>query len=779
MKTSVQGFPRIGAHRELKFATEAYLSGKTGPEELGETSARIRLESWRTMRDNGIDLIPSADFSLYDRVLDAAFLFGAVPARYRETGLSPLDTYFAMARGFQGSLAGRAVDLHALPMKKWFTTNYHYIAPEIDDGVTVALADRPIASGADGIAASFDPVEAYLEAARNGIETRPSLVGPFTLLKLTAFTGSRGPDDLSDGIADAYAALFGRLARAGARAALLDESALALDLDGADIARFERVSRRLLASKPAGFEVHVNVSFGDPRDAYDTLVALPFDAVGLDFVEGKKNAELVVTRGFPADKTLIAGVVNGKNVWRADADRVRETLDSLAGKVANLAVGPSCSLQHVPVSLEGERSLDPALRARLSFATEKLGELRDMADRVSTDALRPAGAKADPVTAGPGTTCREAADATGNGDLEGWWPAPGETERAPSRAERREIQRAALPLPPLPSTTIGSFPQTSEIRGLRARLRKGEIDEATYDAAVRGKIAECVAYQDGIGLDVLVHGEFERNDMVEFFGSLLEGFVFTSLGWVQSYGTRCVKPPIVAGDVSRRKPMTVELSRWAQTLASKPVKGMLTGPVTILNWSFPREDIPPARVAFQIARAIREEVLDLERAGVRVIQIDEAALRERLPLRREDWKRDYLDWAIPAFRLTHSGVAPETQIHTHMCYSEFRDIMEDIDAMDADVISFEASRSNLSILSELSRVSFGSAVGPGVYDIHSPRVPAVAEIGEAIGKMTDSGLEIWINPDCGLKTRGEAETRESLENMMKAVKNARQTIYRG
>ncbi len=767
MKTSVQGFPRIGAHRELKFATEAYLSGKADSGELGDAAARIRLESWNTMREHRIDLIPSGDFSLYDRVLDMAFLLGAVPRRYREAGLSAIDTYFAMARGYQGTVDGRRVDLHALPMKKWFTTNYHYIVPEIDDGARIALGGTVTGFAGGALTASVDPVEAYIEAARNGIDTRPSLVGPFTLLKLAACTGKRGPEDLADEVADAYGTLVARLAGAGARAVLLDESALALDLDARDVALFERVSRRALESKPAGVEIHVNVSFGDPRDAYDVLVGLPFDAVGLDFVEGRKSAELVATRGFPKDKTLIAGILNGKNVWKADAERVAATLGALSSKVAGLAIGPSCSLQHVPVTLEGERSLDAALLSRLSFATEKLGELRDIADRAS-------GAKAGRDTAFPGT-----ADAAGSGERESWWPATAETVRLPSRAERREIQRTALPLPPLPSTTIGSFPQTADVRDLRARLRKGEIDKAGYDGAIRSKIAECVAFQEEIGLDVLVHGEFERNDMVEFFGTLLEGFVFTSLGWVQSYGTRCVKPPIIAGDVSRGRPMTVELARWAQTLTAKPVKGMLTGPVTILNWSFPREDIPAARVAFQIARAIREEVLDLERAGIRVIQIDEAALRERLPLRREDWKRDYLDWSIPAFRLTHSAVAPETQVHTHMCYSEFRDIMEDIDAMDADVISFEASRSNLSILAELSRVSFGSAVGPGVYDIHSPRVPSVEEIGEAIRRMTASGLEIWVNPDCGLKTRGETETRQSLRNMMEAVEHARKTVHRG
>ncbi len=757
MKTSIQGFPRIGKHRELKFATERYLSGKINSDELGETAGRIRLDSWRLMRDIGIDLIPSGDFSLYDRALDIARLVGAIPLRFREAGLSEIDTYFAMARGYQGTIDGKNVDLHALPMKKWFTTNYHYIAPEIDDGARIALAERESATPTS-LKAAFDPVAAFREAAGHGIDTRPSLVGPFTLLKLTSFTGRRGPTDVADDLADAYGALIERLSKAGARAVLLDESALALDLDARDVALFERLSKRMLAARKTGIEVHVSVSFGDPRDAYDALLALPFDAIGLDFIEGRKSAELVASRPFPKDKTLIAGVVNGKNIWKADEARVRAVLGDLASKVGQIAIGPSCSLQHVPVSLEGESSLDAALLARLSFATEKLREIRALADVRAESATVP-------ETAGDTSEAH-------------WWPASEETRRTPERAERRAIQRTALPLPPLPTTTIGSFPQTPEIRDLRSRLKKGDLDETRYDAEIRRKVAECVTFQEEIGLDVLVHGEFERNDMVEFFGTILEGFAFTALGWVQSYGTRCVKPPIIAGDVSRKRPMTVELARWAQSLTAKPVKGMLTGPVTILNWSFPREDIPPARVVFQIARAIRDEVLDLERAGLRVIQIDEAALRERLPLRREDWKRDYLDWAIPAFRLTHAGVAPETQIHTHMCYSEFSDIMEDIDAMDADVISFEASRSNLSILGELARVSFGSAVGPGVYDIHSPRVPSVAEIEEAIQRMTESNLEIWVNPDCGLKTRGEAETKESLANMMKAAANARKTIHR-
>ena len=753
MKTSVVGYPRIGKLRELKFASEKYFRDEATEAELRATAAELRLEHWRDQQAAGIDLICSNDFSLYDTTLDTAALLNLVPARYRELGLSALDTYLAMARGYQGP----AGDVKALPIKKWFNTNYHYTVPEVDDETEVRLVGTK-------------PVDEYLEAKAAGIETKPAVLGPLTLLRLARYTGQRGAEDFEGAVTDAYAELLGRLADAGAAWVQLDEPWLVRDLDERDLAALKRVYARLGAAKGSA-RILLQTYFGDVRDCYETLCELPVDGLGLDFVEGARTLELVRAHGFPADKLLVAGLVNGKNVWRNHYARTVDAVEELRATGAEVALSTSCSLLHVPYTLEGETKLAPAYAAHLAFAREKLGELRELAglldeaDPRATDAFRANAAliASRPDKDDPAVQARVAAI------------TEADCTRLPARPERERIQREEFGLPLFPTTTIGSFPQTREVRAERRSLKRGEVTREQYDRFMRDRIADCVRLQEQIGLDVLVHGEFERNDMVEYFGEQLRGFLFTEKAWVQSYGTRCVKPPIIWGDVSRPHPMTVAWSTYAQSLTDKPMKGMLTGPVTILNWSFPREDISREESTRQIALAIRDEVLDLEAAGIRVIQVDEAALREKLPLRKSDWFSAYLDWAIPAFRLVHSGCKPGTQVHTHMCYSEFTDIIAAIDAMDADVITFEASRSDLVILDALAENHFQTEVGPGVYDIHSPRVPSEAEILDALRKMLAKlpAEKLWVNPDCGLKTRGEAECRPSLEHMVAAARELR------
>jgi len=747
MKTSVVGFPRIGRLRELKFACEKYFRSELPAAQLDQTARELRLAHWTMQRDAGIDMIPSNDFSFYDTTLDTAVLFGLVPQRYRVLGLSALDTYFAMARGYQGE----AGDVHALPMKKWFNTNYHYNVPEIDDAAEIALVGTK-------------PIDEYLEAKAAGIETKPAILGPFTLLNLANYTGSRQLADVVEPLASAYADLITRLSDAGAGWIQLDEPWLVRDLDKRDIALFRRLYAPILDAR-GNSRVLLQTYFGDIRDCYRDVCALAFDGIGLDFIEGVQTAELVANYGFPQDKVMFAGLVNGKNIWRNHYAHTIGTIAALRGGTrAPIVLSTSCSLLHVPYTLEHETQLNDSYRCHFAFAEEKLAELAELLDRDDPSSTPAAKANAALMGARPDSVdeavrARVAAV-----------PAGAQT-RLPARPVREVIQKKELGLPLFPTTTIGSFPQTQEIRSMRARRRHGEISQQRYEEFLRDQIAEVVRRQDEVGLDVLVHGEFERNDMVEYFGERLDGFVFTRFAWVQSYGTRCVKPPIIWGDVSRPKPMTVSWSGYAQSLTDKPMKGMLTGPVTILNWSFPREDIPVRDTTRQIALAIRDEVLDLEAAGIRVIQVDEAALREKLPLRRSDWQREYLDWAIPAFNLVHSGCRPETQIHTHMCYSEFTDIIPAIDAMDADVISFEASRSELTILDSLAQNHFETEVGPGVYDIHSPRIPSEQEISDALAKMLQKVApeKLWVNPDCGLKTRSDAEVWPSLEHMVAAA----------
>ena len=753
MKTSIIGWPRVGANRELKFASERYFRGELDRSGLEAVARELRAAHWRAQSESKIDFIPSGDFSYYDGTLDLAANLNAIPRRFRELkGANDLDVYFAAARGAQSERG----DVKALAMKKWFNTNYHYVEPELEDDVEFQPNLDRIFQG-------------YEEARALGIKTRPTLIGPFTFLQHSRLVGTRTLDDFVDGLGAAFRAIIAEADARGVEWLQLEEPSVVRDLTVDDRKRLTRLYERATAGERK-VKILFQTYFGDVRDCCAEIAALDVDGVGLDFVEGRKSLELVRTGDFLKNKTLFAGVVNGKNVWRNDYARTIELVKELRQYASEVVLGASCSFLHVPYSLDPETSLPPELKSRLAFATEKLTELRELSELVElaapeTSAAYRANAEARATRSAEDAGIRAATNALAEQDF----------IRTPAFDERAKIQRDVFKLPLLPTTTIGSFPQTSETRAARAAFRKGETSQEEYETFLRSKIAECVKLQEDLGLDVLVHGEYERNDMVEYFGENLNGFQFTRNAWVQSYGTRCVKPPIVASDVSRKRPITVKWSTYAQSLTDKPVKGMLTGPVTILNWSFPREDLSLKDQAFQIGLAIRDEVLDLEAAGIRIVQIDEAALREKLPLRREDWESEYLSWAIPAFRLVHSKVRPETQIHTHMCYSEFSDIIEQIDAMDADVISFEASRSNLQILDSLKASNFRTQVGPGVYDIHSPRVPSVDEIATTLRtELTKvETKKLWVNPDCGLKTRGTPETVASLTNLVAAARIVR------
>ncbi len=756
MKTSIVGFPRVGKLRELKFVTEKYFRDEVSEQELKEEGRKLREEHWTLQKESGLDYIPSNEFSYYDGVLDAAVLFNIIPNRYQELRLSEQDTYFAMARGYQGDHG----DVKALAMKKWFNTNYHYMVPEIEDSTQIRLAGTK-------------PLEEYKQAKDLGIETKPVLVGPFTLLKLAHYLGEKKAKDFRDDLAASYVELLGELADLGAELVQLDEPCLVKDITKEDLTLFLQLYSTILEKK-GSLKILLQTYFGDIRDCYQEIVGLDFDAIGLDFIEGKKTLELLRNYGFPKDKVLFAGVINGKNIWRNSYEKSLHILKDLESKGIQTVVSSSCSLLHVPFTLENETKWDRSITEHFSFAKEKLSELADLkkltesADYEKEESYQKNVAlfAKDRQAEDPAVQARVAAI------------KESDFTRLPAFDDREKVQKERFQLPLLPTTTIGSFPQTADVKAERTKKKKGEITEEEYNTFMKDKIAECVKMQEDIGIDVLVHGEFERNDMVEYFGENMSGFLFSEKAWVQSYGTRCVKPPIIWGDVSRKNPITVTWSSYAAGLTDHPMKGMLTGPVTILNWSFPREDISIKESTYQIGLAIRDEVLDLEKNGISIIQVDEAALREKLPLRKEDWYTDYLDWAIKAFRLVHSGVKPETQIHTHMCYSEFTDIIRAIDDMDADVITFEASRSNLEILDSLQENRFQTEVGPGVYDIHSPRVPSEEEIYAALEKMLAKveKTKLWVNPDCGLKTRGNKEVKPSLENMVKAAKRMREAI---
>ena len=750
MKTSVIGFPRIGTLRELKFASEKYFKKEITADELLAKGKELRKIHWNTQKEAGIDFISSNDFSFYDILLDTAVLFGIVPKRYKELNLSELDTYFAMARGYQGESG----DVKALAMRKWFNTNYHYIVPEVEDDTEIRLSGNK-------------PFEQYNEAKALQVETKSIVIGAYTLLKLCRFTGKKSSNDFVDAFISAYQSYLKKAEEAGISWVQFDEPALVRDTDSEDIALFNKIYSAILSSKSSA-KVLVQTYFGDVRDIYSDLIKLPFDGIGLDFVEGKETFALVEKYGFPQDKLLFAGLVNGKNIWRNNYEKTLESLAKLQEKGINCVLSTSCSLLHVPYTTKHETKLSANYLSYFAFAEEKLYELADLkALAGNADYKNEASYQANAKLFAGERDCyseevhKRLSQVTDS-----------DYTRSPERKTRQALQKKEFGLPEFPTTTIGSFPQTREVKANRSAFRKGEITEAEYKEFNKKQIADCVKFQEDIDIDVLVHGEFERNDMVEYFGEALGGFLFTEKAWVQSYGTRCVKPPVIWGDVYRKKAITVEWSVYAQSLTKRIMKGMLTGPVTILNWSFPREDISIKESISQIALAIRDEVLDLEKNGIKIIQIDEAALREKLPLRKSDWQKEYLDFAIPAFRLTHSGVRPETQIHTHMCYSEFTDIIPAIDNMDADVITFEASRSDLQILTSLKEHNFETEVGPGVYDIHSPRVPSVEEIVATLHTMLTKidRDKLWVNPDCGLKTRGIPETEASLKNMVAAAK---------
>lgn len=756
MKNSIISYPRIGALRELKFGIEKYFKKESSKKELLDLAKNLRKTHWQSIQKAEIDFVPCNDFSLYDNVLDTAVLFNIVAKRYKALNLEPLDEYFAQSRGYQGQNG----DVVALAMKKWFNTNYHYLVPECDDAEAISLVGDKIFSE-------------FQEAKEQGINAKPVLVGIFTLFKLINFIDESAREKAKEKLVKAYIALFEKLNLLGAEWVQLDEPYLVYDLDEKEITLFEEFYKKLLQNKK-GLKILLQSYFGDLRDIYNKLLENDFDGLGLDFIEGKESLTLLEKYGFSENKILFAGVVNGKNIYKNDYAKTLNLIQKIQKYTQNIVLNTSCSLLHVPYTTKFETKLDKAYLEHFAYAEEKLNELKELKEILQSshpnshkffiqnqELFKNAPNKID-------AKVRQRVANLQNSDF----------IRKPEFKTRAKTQQELLKLPLLPTTTIGSFPQSPDVRSNRLAFKQQKISASSYTEFNQNKIKECIKIQEEIGLDVLVHGEFERNDMVEYFGENLQGFLFTQNGWVQSYGTRCVKPPIIWGDVSRLKAITVSWAKFAQNQSSKIVKGMLTGPVTILNWSFPREDITLKESTQQIALAIRDEVLDLENAGIKIIQIDEAALREKLPLRKSDWHKEYLDWAIPAFNLVHSGVKEETQIHTHMCYSEFSDILKEIDAMDADVISFEASRSNLNLLDTLKAVNFQTAVGPGVYDIHSPRVPSVEEIKETIRKILAKlpKEQIWINPDCGLKTRGYEEVLASLKNMTQATKEIREEL---
>ena len=754
MLTSIIGFPRVGNLRELKFATEKYFKHQISQERLQTVAKEIREKQWRLLKENGIDLIPSNDFSFYDTLLDSAALFNIIPSRYKELNLSDLDTYFAMSRGYQGDHG----DVRALAMKKWFNTNYHYMVPEIEDDTEIKLTGTKL----------FDE---FHEALHLGILTKPVITGPFTLLKLIRYTGEKQLPDFVEPMIHAYEDLISKAQGTEISWIQFDEPYLVHDLSSDDIALFKKIYTLLLAKK-GNLKVLVQTYFGDVRDIYHELTSLDFDGIGLDFIEGKETKSLIKKEGFPKNKLLFVGIVNGKNIWKNHYGDSLATITWLKNSEISTVINTSCSLLHVPYTLKNETKLDADYTKHFAFAEEKLEELNELKILSDLDSYEthPAFIKNLELFSSKRKNSYDPEVSKRVSEI-----TDQDFTRLPDFFEREKIQKDVFKLPLLSTTTIGSFPQTLDVKTNRSAFRKGEISESEYVDFNRKKIAECVKLQEEIGLDVLVHGEYERNDMVEYFGQQLNGYLFTEKAWVQSYGTRCVKPPIIWGDVSRPEPMTVSWSVYAQSLTDHPMKGMLTGPVTILNWSFPREDISIKDSTLQIALAIKDEVLDLEAAGVKIIQIDEAALREKLPLRRSDWYEDYLDWAIPAFRLVHSTVAPDTQIHTHMCYCEFNDIMDSIAALDADVITIETSRSDMELLESFEEFDYPNEIGPGVYDIHSPNVPSVEWI-EALLKKAAKRIpaeRLWVNPDCGLKTRGWPETRAALANMVQAAQNLR------
>ncbi|MFF3544348.1 5-methyltetrahydropteroyltriglutamate--homocysteine S-methyltransferase [Streptomyces platensis] len=762
-RATVHGYPRQGPNRELKKAIEGYWKGRVGADALRTTAAGLRRGNWQQLAEAGVHEVPTGDFSYYDHVLDTSVMVGAIPARHRATvAADPLDGYFAMARGTQ--------DVAPLEMTKWFDTNYHYLVPELGPD-TVFAAD------------SAQQVAQLTEALGLGLAARPVLVGPVTYLLLAkpapGVAAGFDPLTLLDRLLPVYAEVLADLRAAGARWVQLDEPALVQDRSPAVLNAAARAYRDLgtLTDRP---QLLVASYFDRLGEALPVLAKAPVEGLALDFTGPAAGnlQDLAAVGGLPG-KRLVAGVVNGRNVWINHYEQSLATLGTLLGLAERVDVSSSCSLLHVPLDTGAERDIDPQIVRWLAFARQKTTEIvtlaRGLARGTGTIAAELAANRADLASrAGSALTHDPAvrARATAVTDADG--------RRSQPYAERSAAQRAHLRLPLLPTTTIGSFPQTAGLRTARADLRAGRLDAEGYEERISTEIREVLAFQEKAGIDVLVHGEPERNDMVQYFAEQLTGYLATQHGWVQSYGTRYVRPPILAGDISRPEPMTVRWTRYAQSLTERPVKGMLTGPVTMLAWSFVRDDQPLGDTARQVALALRDEVNDLEAAGTSVIQVDEPALRETLPLRAAGHAA-YLAWATEAFRLTTGGVRPDTQIHTHMCYAEFGDILRAIEDLDADVISLEAARSHMQVAAELATAGYPREVGPGVYDIHSPRVPDVAEATALLckGLAAIPAERLWVNPDCGLKTRGWPEVRAALENLVTAAREVRGSLPGG
>lgn len=763
------GFPRIGADRELKKAVESYWKGNSTQTDLLNTGKDLRAQHWTLQKQAGLDHIPVNDFSFYDQMLDMACLLGLVPSRYNHSGVVDLDTYFMMARGAQRD----GVDVTAMEMTKWFDTNYHYIVPEFEEGMTPRLSGQKL-------------FEELAEAKALGINARPVIIGPATF----TFLGKAKYDSFDHvefvkSLIPAYNEILSRLADRGIEWVQIDEPVFALDL--CDIGKNVVKTAYNELKKPSGLNVLVTTYFEALRDNADLAFSLPVDALHIDLCRGpgqantsannaKKDLESALSKA--GDKILSLGVIDGRNIWRNDLSASLDLIATATEKLGadKIWVAPSCSLLHCPVDLDSETKLDAELASWLAFAKQKLSEVSTLAKGANQgrDAVA-----AQLSTSDAAQASRKASPKVNNQSVKERLQTitPDMKQRKSPFEKRRTAQHAALNLPLFPTTSIGSFPQTQEIRKARAAHKKGELSDSAYTEAMQKEIRTVVDYQHQAGIDVLVHGEPERNDMVEYFGEQLSGFAFTKKAWVQSYGSRCVKPPIIFGDVSRPHPMTVEWSKYAQSQTDKIMKGMLTGPITILQWSFVRDDQPRSDTATQIALAIRDEVADLEAAGIKMIQIDEAAFREGLPLRKADWKA-YLDNAVENFRLTSCVVEDQTQIHTHMCYSEFNDVIESIAAMDADVISIETSRSQMELLEAFAEFKYPNEIGPGVYDIHSPRVPSVEEMTALLEKAKDviNPQQLWVNPDCGLKTRGWAEVKPALQNMVAAAEQMRAKV---
>ncbi len=740
---TVLGLPRVGPRRELKRATESYWAGKIDADRLHAVARELRHAQLAELQAAGLDSIPVGTFSYYDQVLDTAVLLGALPPRV--AGIAdPLDRYFAAARGNE--------TIEPLEMTKWFDTNYHYLVPEIGADTVFSLHPEKL-------------LAEVREALDLGVAARPVVIGPVTFLKLAKATGGAALDRLAE-LVPLYRDLLAQLAAAGLGWVQLDEPILVTDLTAAEIELVRSTYAELTATeeRPA---ILVATYFGHPDAALTALASTDVEGIALDFTSGTDVSDVAAVPAL-ASKLLVAGVVDGRNVWRADLDKSLATLGTLLGSAGSVAVSTSSSLLHVPYTLAVETGLDDALRSWLAFGTEKVAEVRLLATGLTQG---PEAISAELADTRAALASRHADPRLNDAQVRARLAAlgPDAVTRAPAE-ERRVLQQDRLQLPPLPTTTIGSYPQTSAIRVARAELRKGEIDQDEYVRRMRAEVADVIALQEQLGLDVLVHGEPERNDMVQYFAEQLDGFAATELGWVQSYGTRCVRPPILFGDVARRTPMTVDWISYAQSLTDKPVKGMLTGPVTILAWSFVRDDQPLGDSARQVALAIRDETVDLQSAGIRIIQVDEPALRELLPLRETD-QQAYLDWSVQSFRLATSGVSDATQVHTHLCYSEFGEVIDAIAGLDADVTSIEAARSRMEVLDDLNAAGFDLGVGPGVYDIHSPRVPSVEEITTSLRAALKAvpAERLWVNPDCGLKTRGQAEVAASLRNMVAAA----------